>query len=262
MISDNCVGEPSVFFDKNSSNSPENPISHSELDIENEVKKFKSLKESIILEEWKLLKELLELREQWKMEILRPYAHIRYLCLEIAKRLQLTNDIFNLNIEEIKEALTETKTRVVIHEIINDRKLKAKTFKSVYLPETLCFSELKDEVFAQHKGKNSYGGLALSNGLIKGHVRLVSDPNLADLENWPADTILVAPATDPGWTKLLTKVRGVIVERGGVLSHCAIVAREMGLPAINLAHATEILKDGDEIYLDGDRGNISYEPRA
>ncbi|PJB52526.1 MAG: pyruvate, water dikinase, partial [Bdellovibrio sp. CG_4_9_14_3_um_filter_39_7] len=68
-----------------------------------------------------------------------------------------------------------------------------------------------------------------------------------------------APATDPGWTALLTRSRGVIVERGGVLSHCAIVAREMGLPAINLPRATQYFKNGDRVWIDGHHGSVKYD---
>ena len=55
--------------------------------VENEIMALKSFKRDIILQEWRLLKEMLELRENWKMELLKPYAHIRYMAREIAKDL-------------------------------------------------------------------------------------------------------------------------------------------------------------------------------
>jgi phosphoenolpyruvate synthase/pyruvate phosphate dikinase len=102
-------------------------------------------------------------------------------------------------------------------------------------------------------------GIPLSHGIVKGTVRIVSDPSEVDFSDWPEDAILVAPATDPGWTALFTRSRGVIVERGGVLSHCAILARELGLPGINLPRAAQVLKNGDRIWLDGQTGSVKND---
>ena len=70
--------------------------------------------------------------------------------------------------------------------------------------------------------------------------------------------ILVAPQTDPGWTMVFPSLRGVIVERGGLLSHAAIVAREYGIPClIGVEDATNTIKDGSIIKLDVDKGYVS-----
>jgi pyruvate,water dikinase len=70
-------------------------------------------------------------------------------------------------------------------------------------------------------------------------------------------TILVVPYTDAGWTALLTKAGGIIAEVGGSLSHGAIVAREYGIPAVmDIPHATQGLRDGQRVLLDGQRGWI------
>lgn len=69
--------------------------------------------------------------------------------------------------------------------------------------------------------------------------------------------ILVAPSTDPGWTPLFLKAAGLVVETGGYLSHAAIVAREFALPAvINLPGILDALGDGDEVEVDGLRGEV------
>jgi phosphoenolpyruvate synthase/pyruvate phosphate dikinase len=69
--------------------------------------------------------------------------------------------------------------------------------------------------------------------------------------------ILVTKQTDPGWAMVFPLIGGLIVERGGALSHGAIVAREFGIPAvIGIPNITEILKDNDEVILDGDLGKI------
>jgi pyruvate,water dikinase len=77
----------------------------------------------------------------------------------------------------------------------------------------------------------------------------------------PGD-VLVAAATDAGWSPLFLRAGAIVVERGGPLSHAAIVARELGLPAVlNLAGATAAL-DGRLVTVDGDTGDVVVHPEA
>ncbi len=80
------------------------------------------------------------------------------------------------------------------------------------------------------------------------------DPRTTDIA---PGSILVAEHTDPGWILVFPKARGVIVERGSQLSHAAIVARELGIPAIvSLRSATTWLRNGDEVEMDGATGVV------
>jgi pyruvate,water dikinase len=98
-------------------------------------------------------------------------------------------------------------------------------------------------------------GLACSAGVVRGIVRVVVDPRSATLR---AGEILVAERTDPGWVMLFPAAAGLVVERGSLLSHSAIVARELGLPAVvAMAGATRWLRDGDNVELDGSRGTVT-----
>ncbi len=72
--------------------------------------------------------------------------------------------------------------------------------------------------------------------------------------------ILVAETTDASWSPLFLRAGAVVVERGGPLSHAAILARELGLPAVlNVASASRVL-DGRLVTVDGDRGKVVIEP--
>ena len=83
---------------------------------------------------------------------------------------------------------------------------------------------------------------------------MVRDPKRAQLS---AGCILVADHTDPGWIMLFPSARGLLVERGSLLSHSAIVARELGIPAvISIPGLLEWLRDGDEVELDGAAGIV------
>jgi phosphohistidine swiveling domain-containing protein len=98
-------------------------------------------------------------------------------------------------------------------------------------------------------------GMAASPGQVTGRARVVLTPaEAARLE--PGD-ILVTRATDPGWTPVFSIIGGAVLEIGGALSHGAIVAREYGLPAVvNAPQATQRIKDGQRIQVDGSRGQV------
>lgn len=234
-------------------------VTHTEIDVEAEIHALKTFKDSVLLEEWRLLKELLELREQWKMEILRPYAHIRYSSLELGKRFGLGNDIFHLTIEEVEQLAQGQGLLDLLKQLVRKRKEELDAYKGIYLPDVLKKQDVNQCLTQTEMTTGTLRGVPLSHGIVKGTVRVVNDPSEVDFSTWPDDAILVAPATDPGWTALFTRSRGVIVERGGVLSHCAILARELGLPGINLPRATQVLKNGDQIWLDGHHGGVKND---
>jgi pyruvate,water dikinase len=97
-------------------------------------------------------------------------------------------------------------------------------------------------------------GLGCSPGVVRGPVRIVLDPTTADLDH---RAILVAEHTDPGWIMVFPSARGVLVERGSLLSHAAIVARELGIPAIvSLPGLTRWLRDEDWVEMDGATGVV------
>lgn len=75
--------------------------------------------------------------------------------------------------------------------------------------------------------------------------------------------ILVTRQTDPGWVVLFPSISGLVVERGGMLSHSAIVAREMGIPAVvGVSGATERINDGDLIRINGATGSVEVVQRS
>ena len=63
--------------------------------------------------------------------------------------------------------------------------------------------------------------------------------------------------TDPGWVFLLSNSKGIISEKGSLLSHTAIISRELKIPAVvGVKDAFDLIKDGDIIELDGNTGTI------
>ena len=96
--------------------------------------------------------------------------------------------------------------------------------------------------------------IPVSGGVATGVVCIVRDPSEAP--DLPDNCILVCPSTDPGWMPLLVNVAGLIVERGGVLSHGALIARDLGIPAVVCKGVTASMKDGQHVKIDGFRGVI------
>jgi phosphohistidine swiveling domain-containing protein len=98
-------------------------------------------------------------------------------------------------------------------------------------------------------------GSAGSAGRVRGVARVVR--SLQDAERLAPGEVLVAETTAPPWTPLFAVAAAVVTDTGGILSHAAVVAREYGLPAVvGAAGATAVLRDGDVVEVDGDRGTV------
>ena len=98
-------------------------------------------------------------------------------------------------------------------------------------------------------------GLAGSAGIIEGKVYLVHGPE--NFAEFPQNAILVARTTNPAWTALFYRASGIITESGGPLSHGAVTARELGLPAVmGIRNILNILKNGQTVRIDGQKGTI------
>ncbi len=99
-------------------------------------------------------------------------------------------------------------------------------------------------------------GIGVSAGVGQGRARVVTDPT--DPRGIEPGDVLVAPLTDPAWTPLFLAATAVVVDVGALQSHAAIVARELGIPAVvSVEGASHQILDGDELEVDGDRGTIT-----
>jgi phosphohistidine swiveling domain-containing protein len=98
-------------------------------------------------------------------------------------------------------------------------------------------------------------GNAGSPGKVRGVAKIVR--SLAEAGKLNRDDILVAETTAPPWTPLFASVAAVVTDTGGILSHCAVVAREYGIPAVvGIGMATSAIHDGQVIEVDGDAGVV------
>lgn len=116
-------------------------------------------------------------------------------------------------------------------------------------------------IFFYSKNKKLITGQTAFTGRVTGIVRIISDP--AHVAKFNQGDILVAPWTRPEYLPIMKKAGAFVTDGGGILSHAAIVARELRKPCIIATkNATKLLKDGDLIEVDADRGIVSVLKRS
>ncbi|PRC41488.1 pyruvate, water dikinase [Mycobacterium sp. ITM-2017-0098] len=99
-------------------------------------------------------------------------------------------------------------------------------------------------------------GRPASRGIVEGVVRVAK--SIRDARDVQRGEILVAPVTDVGWTPYFTVIAALVTDIGSSVSHGAVVAREYGLPCVvNTLVATQVLRTGDRVRVDGDRGVVT-----
>ena len=177
-----------------------------------------------------------------------------------AGRIETADDIAFLDFDDAKRAAAGEDLRAVVAErrARYDAELRRR-----HVPRVLLSDGTELEALASHGETDEPGtlrGTPASAGAVTARARVILDPVGAQLE--PGE-ILVAPSTDPGWTPLFLTAGGLVMEMGGANSHGAVVAREYGIPAVvGVARATEAIRTGDEVTVDGAGGVVSITAEA
>lgn len=243
-----------------------------------------------ILFRWVLhnTRRLVRNRENLRFERTRVFGQARRVFVELGKRFYALDwlsdpaDIFFLEVEEIMGLVEGTATTLDLRGLVSVRKnqyqqhlaapalpRRLETFGlpslgllSPSVPKLdLGFSQ-NSEISPTTDTTDTWQGTGCAPGTVQGRVCLVSNPRQwlqrqgASRENQEPQ-ILVATSTDPGWVLLFPHAQGLLVERGSVLSHVAIVARELGLPMVSdLPNVTTLLQEGDWVAMDGRTGRV------
>lgn len=217
----------------------------------------------------KLCFKAISARERVRLKQALLYYRFKTVVLKIGEVFKANNliaeadDIFFLKYGEIAENLTASDMLPQqLAQIIQSRKEQFLKNSAQIFPDDFSsyLGEYPQPNEVAFKKNNSNGdakitGLSACGGFIKGKVRVLE--SVMELHKIQRGDILVTRQTDPGWASIFPLISGLIVERGGMLSHGAIVAREFGIPAVVGVHnATAIFNDGDEIELFADRGEI------
>jgi len=221
----------------------------------------------------KYARELVSERENLRYERTRAFGIVRTIFSEIGKSFFAENiladsrDIFYLTKEEIFSFIEGTAVTQNLQSLITLRKEEFENFKTQDTPSerfaTYGPVYHANDFFSKEKIEPLHGdlkGIGCCPGRVRGHVKVISNPE--EVSSLDGD-ILVTSSTDPGWVTLFPTASAIIVERGSLLSHSAIVSREMGKPCIvSVCGLLDQLKTGDEIEMDGSIGEIKILKKA
>ncbi|MBL8888753.1 MAG: hypothetical protein JNL67_02160 [Planctomycetaceae bacterium] len=208
-------------------------------------------------------------RENMRFARTRIYGLLREILRALGgqlaeeKILPNAEDIFYLTIDEVWDYLQGTAVSTNLAELAQLRRAEYDRFRAVEAPDD------RFETFGYVYHKNLFRrvvetqavpadgqlrGIGCCPGTVTRQVRVLSSP--ADDLTLNGE-ILVAERTDPGWVPLYPAVSGILIERGSVLSHSAVVAREMGIPTIvGIVGLLKTIKDGDTVTMDGGAGTV------
>jgi len=206
-------------------------------------------------------------RENLRFDRTRVFGKVRRIFLALGRHfeglgvLAAAGDIFYLQVDEVLGFVEGTAVTTDLKALVAVR--KAEYVQYVEGPPPDDRFETHGVVYVGNsfrravpdpEGGDERRGIGCCPGIVEGNVSIVLDPRKAVLS---AGVILVAERTDPAWVVLFRAAAGLLVERGSVLSHSAIIAREMGIPTIvAIPGLTKWIRGGDRVRLDGRTGIV------
>ena len=194
-------------------------------------------------------------------------ALVREVHVELGRRLAAAGsiaapeDVVHLTPDEAREAFASA-PKPDRRALVAERKAELARYAATPVPETLGQrpdrAKPKPSLDALKRRVARDGlitGEAGSPGVARGRARVIR--SLSDADLFQAGEVLVAPTTSQPWMPLFGAAAALVTETGGVLSHAAVVAREFKLPAVvAVAGATQLVRDGQVVEVDGDRGLV------
>jgi phosphohistidine swiveling domain-containing protein len=200
---------------------------------------------------------------------------IRRVLQEFGRRLaragviEERNDVFHLTLHELRETATAL-PRLDRHGLVRERKAALERFRGIQPPRvigTMPLGEPPDDPMGRAIGKffggaprpqiepNVLRGNAGSPGTVRGPAKVIH--SLSEADKLRQGDVLVAGTTAPPWTPLFATAAAVVTDTGGVLSHCAVVAREYRIPAVvGCVAATTSIRDGQLLEVNGSDGVV------
>jgi len=207
-------------------------------------------------------------RENLRYERTRGFGMVRRLFLALGEKLAGQNllsnsrDIFYLSQEEIFSGMEGKSIHGNWKSLVQQRKSEFSEFTKFKLPERIetrgpvqKFLESFKSGFTETKQVSDLKGLGCCAGIVRAPIQVLSHPSeVKTLQG----KILVTSSTDPGWVTLFPSCSGILVERGSLLSHSAIVSREMGIPCIvGIRDLLQQVETGWLVEMDGEKGTIT-----
>ncbi|HEX4125676.1 MAG TPA: PEP/pyruvate-binding domain-containing protein [Tepidisphaeraceae bacterium] len=175
--------------------------------------------------------------------------------LRDAGALAEADDVFFLSKDDVEAAVADGSEQMFCR--LREKSLATKASFVVAAGKSPDWSYGKSPIAPAVVGAGDVlTGLAASAGCATGPCFRVRGPE--DFARFPAGAILVARTTNPAWTPLFYAARAVITESGGPLSHGAVTARELGLPAVmSVRGIMELVAEGQEVSVNGSAGTVT-----
>jgi pyruvate,water dikinase len=209
-------------------------------------------------------------RENMRFARTQIYGLLREMLRAIGARFQReglldeTDDIFLLTIDEVWDFIKGTAVTTDLRGLVD---LRRREFDSFRAGEDSPDDRFETFGMAYHhnrfQGRRAalapsedgvLRGIGCCPGVVSGPVKVLRSPSD---DATLSGEILVAERTDPGWVPLYPSVSGLLIERGSILSHSAIVAREMGIPTIvGIPGLSAALQSGEVVTMDGSAGTV------
>ena len=201
---------------------------------------------------------------------------MRYPALELGKRMTAKGllgkpeDVFYLYTADIKAALNDGVDQT---QLANDRRAERERWAKIVPPTAIGVPPPPSDDPVADLLMRFFGvpvepstdasvikGIAASPGTVSGTAKVLMD--LSEAGKLEPGDIMVCEMTLPPWTPLFSTAAAVVADSGGILSHCAIVAREYRIPCVvGTAVGTQVLKDGMKLTVDGTRGIVRIDSR-
>lgn len=205
--------------------------------------KISPLKKFILKKTVSYAKKFIRLRENLRYERTKVFSMVRKIMKKMGTYLKEENiivherDVFYLTIDEIFGLIDGALIDTDLKKLIDLRKEKYKEYEEgAVLPDRFLTRGFLGENFHyedlignEQGDKNILKGTGCSKGVVKGKVKIVLNPMNTEVED---GDIVVTKSTDPSWVMVFPLLKGLIVEKGSLLSHSAIISREMNIPAI------------------------------
>jgi len=163
--------------------------------------------------------------------------------------------VFLLQRGELADAVGGRLAGDEVRNRISRRRAEMAAAASIALPEPILGDRVPVMIGSSGASDHELRGLPVSRGVYDGRVAVVRSLDAAS--SFRDGDVLVVPFSDVAWTPLFSRAGAIIAEAGGMLSHSAIVARELGIPAVVSVGDACALPDGTRVRVDGLEGRIS-----
>lgn len=207
------------------------------------------------------------LRERARLKQALLYSRLRRIALEIGRRLEAqgalgaADDTFFLTMEEIDQLLSgfamfpaEARALVAIRREAHQRHCEIEPLDVLVASEGEYPDACQPHAI-EASGAECLRGDSVCGGVASGPAKVLTD--VAQASSIAKGDVLVTRQTDPGWAPAFVAIGALVLERGGMLSHGAILAREYGIPTVvGVPRATERIVSGSVVRVDGDRGEV------